>query len=279
MRQIPLIAILFALFFCKSQNDTETEILNQLDLAFNGTPGTYFPQKKSNEIQYNFFLNLEHGYFMTAGNRIHLYGGDEGQWAIVFEKNGYQNRAMRAEIELNYIGDCINYPVERYSGINHISNTNNIVLIDSDEFERIENKKGSGLEIFEHIGEQVKEIKIRDQFIRFNNNYRDYEKTGIKIKSFNGGRKLIGFGDLVRYYNEINPALLYASEDEIKMHIPKKLKKIMTIDKFHYDGTILPSKQNTYKMIARILVSGDTTYWKPVLPFNNHWSYWESGDL
>ncbi len=50
MRQIPLIAILFALFFCKSQNDTETEILNQLDLAFNGTPGTYFPQKKSNEF-------------------------------------------------------------------------------------------------------------------------------------------------------------------------------------------------------------------------------------
>ncbi|MDR3023560.1 DUF7003 family protein [Chryseobacterium sp.] len=279
MKRVSIIYMLFALFFCKAQNYTETEILNQLDLAFNGNPSSYFPQKKSNEIQYNFFLDLEHGYFMTAGNRIHLYGNDEGQWAIVFEKNGYQNRATRAEIELNYIGNCISYSKEKYGEINYISNTNYIALIDGDEFIRIENKEGSDLETFEHIGEQVKEIKIRNQFVPFNHNYKDYEKVGIKIESFDSGRRLVGFGDLIRYYNETNPSLLYASEDEIKMHIPKKLKKIMTIDKFHYDRVILPSKQETYKMIAKVLVTRDSSYWKPTLPFNNHWSNWESGNI
>lgn len=278
MKRISIIYMLFMLFFCKAQNYTETDILDQLDLAFNGKPSKYFPLKKSKEIQYNFFMDLEHGYFMTAGNRIHLYGDDE-QWAIVFEKNGYQNRATRAEIELIYIGNCINYSIERYSEINYISNTNYIVLINSDEFGRIENKEGSDLETFEYIGKQIKEIKIRNQFVHFNSNYKDYERVGIKIENFVSGRKLIGFGDLIRYYNEVNPALLYASEDEIKIHIPKKLKKIMTIGKFHYDKTILPSKQDTYKMIAKILVSRDSSYWKPALPFNNHWSHWESGNL
>ncbi|SMO70871.1 hypothetical protein SAMN06265171_105116 [Chryseobacterium rhizoplanae] len=278
MKRAFIVYMLFALFFCKAQNYTETEILDQLDLAFNGKPSKYFPQKKSKEIHYNFFLDLEHGYFMTAGNRIHLYGDGE-QWAIVFEKNGYQNRATRAEIELNYIGNCINYSIEKYSEINYISNTNYIVLIDSNEFERIENKGGSGLETFEHIGEQIKEIKIRNQFVPFNNNYRDYEKVGITIENFDKDRKLIGFGDLIRYYNEVNPTLLYASEDEIKMHIPKKLKKIITIDKFNYNRTILPSKQDTYKMIAKVLVSRNSFYWNPTLPFNNHWSHWESGNL
>ncbi|RLJ33212.1 hypothetical protein CLU97_2690 [Chryseobacterium sp. 7] len=279
MKRVSIIYMFFALFFCQAQNYKEAEILNQLDLAFNGKPSQYFPQKKSGEIQYNFFLDLEHGYFMTAGNRIHLYGNDEGQWAIVFEKNGYQNRATRAEIELNYIGNCISYSIERHGEINYISNTNYIVLIDGDEFVRIENKEGSDLEKFEHIGEQVKEIKIRNQFVPFNYDYRDYEKVGIKIENLDSDRRLIGFGDLIRYYNETNPSLLYASEDEIKMHIPKKLKKIMTIDKFHYDRAILPSKQETYKMIAKVLVTRDSSYWKPTLPFNNHWSNWESGNI
>lgn len=279
MKRISIICIFFALFFCRAQTYKETEILNQLDLAFNGKPGSYFPQKKSNEIQYNFFMDLEHGYFLTAGNRIHLYGNDEGQWAIVFEKNGYQNRAARAEIELNYIGNCIGYSIEKHGEINYISNTHYIVLIDGDEFKRIENKEGSDLETFEHIGEHVKDIKIRNQFVPFNSNYKDYEKAGIKLENFDSGRRLIGFGDLLRYYNEINPSLLYASEDEIKMHIPKKLKKIMTIDTFHYDREILPSKQETYKMIAKVLVTRDSSYWKPALPFNNHWSNWESGNM
>ncbi|PTT33097.1 hypothetical protein DBR28_14935 [Chryseobacterium sp. HMWF028] len=279
MKRTFITYMLFTLFFCKAQKYTEVEILDQLDLAFNGKPSLYFPQKKSGEIQYNFFLDLEHGYFMTAGNRIHLYASDEGQWAVVFEKNGYQNRATRAEIELNYIGNCINYSKERYSDINYISNTNYIVLIDGDEFARIENKEGNDLETFEYIGEQIKEIKIHNQFVPFNHNYGDYEKVGVKIANFDNGKRLVGFGDLIRYYNEVNPSLLYASEDEIKMHIPQKLKKIMTIDKFHYDRTVLPSKQETYKMIAKILISGDSSYWKPALPFNNHWSNWESGNL
>jgi hypothetical protein len=52
---------------------TEKEILNQLDLAFQGIPSEFYPAEKEENIKYNFFLDLEHGCFSTAGNRIHLY--------------------------------------------------------------------------------------------------------------------------------------------------------------------------------------------------------------
>lgn len=256
----------------------ESEILHQLDLAFKGEPNEYYPKGRSGDIKYNFFLDLEHGYFMTAGSRIHLYA-NEKQWAIVFEKNGYQNRAGTADIELDYVGNCIEYPIDKYPERNYITNAANIPLIDGDEFERIENKDGSGMETFEMIGKDVKEIKVRGQFIPFNNNDKDYEKVGIKLHDFGSSGKLVGFGDLIRYYQETNPKLISATEDEMKRHIPKDLKKIMTINEFHQDQEKLPSQQETYRLIAKILATKDSSYWKPSLPDNNHWSNWDSGNL
>ena len=83
---------------------TEKEILKQLDLAFQGTPNEYYPIGKQGDIKYNFFFDLEHGYFYTAGNRIHLYA-DANRWAIVFEKVGFSDGS--AELELTFFGNCL----------------------------------------------------------------------------------------------------------------------------------------------------------------------------
>ncbi|WP_449386933.1 DUF7003 family protein [Chryseobacterium lineare] len=285
MRLISVLTILFTLIFYNKQTResqmiyTENEILKQLDLAYKQEPSEYYPKVRSQDIKYNFFLDLEHGYFETAGSRIHLYA-DENRWAIVFEKSGYQNRATRAEIELDYIGNCIDYPVDEFPDRNYISNASNIILIDSNEYERIENKNGSSdAENFELIANNVKEIRVRGKLVPFNKNYKDYEKVGINIKDYNNPKKLIGFGDLIRFYHETNPILVSASEDEIKKHIPKDLKKLMVIDEFHYNPNLLPSKQEIYVLISKILVTKDTSYWKPTLKSNNSWKNWESGNL
>lgn len=112
---------------------TETEILAQLDLAFKGDPNHYFPAGRPQDIKYNFFLDLEHGYCETAGNRIHLYA-DSTRWAIVLEKSGYQNRGTSGEIELNHVGNCINYPVKEYPDRNYITNASRVMLIEPSEF-------------------------------------------------------------------------------------------------------------------------------------------------
>ena len=291
MRPILLIALLI-LFSCSWTTDkqhkdnskmfTESEILHQLDQAFNGTPNEFFPEGRPEDIKYNFFLDLEHGYCETAGNRIHLYA-DYTRWAIVFEKSGYQNRGGSAEIELNYVGNCIDYPVDKYPERNYITNSSRVILIDPTEFGRIENKEGTEMETFELIGRDVKEIKVRDKFIPLDNDYRNYEKVGIKIREDDNPKKLVGFGDLVRYLNETNPKIISAMEEDIRQHIPNDLPKLMTIDKFHfvsaYEKSKLPSTQETYKLIAKVLVTRDTTLWKPTEKPNNHWTNWESGNL
>lgn len=266
----------------KQMKFTETEILEQLDLAFKGTPSKYYPTGRAEDIKYNFFLDLEHGYCVTAGSRIHLYA-DFTRWIIVFEKSGYQNRATSGEIELNYVGNCIDYPIDKSPERNYITNSSNVILIEPTEFERIENKEGDEMETFELIGKNIKEIKILDKIIPFDNDYKNYEKVGIEIRADENPNKLIGFGDLIRYLHETNPTLISATEDEIHKHIPKDIPKLMTIDEFHfisaYEKTNPPSQQETYKLLAKILVTRDTSNWKPTQKPNNSWKNWESGNL
>lgn len=260
----------------------ESEILEQLDLAFNGIPSDYFPPGKAEDIKYNFFLDLEHGYCETAGNRIHLYA-DSTRWVIVFEKSGYQNRQSSAEIELNYIGNCIDYPVDKFPERSYITNTSRILLIDPAELERIENKEGVDLETFELIGQDIRQIKIRDKFIPFESNPENYERVGIKLRDYENPKKLIGFGDLLRYLHETNPILIAATEDEIRKYIPKDIPKLMVLEEFHFssfsDKTNPPGQQETFKLIAKILATRDSTYWKPTQLPNNSWKNWESGNL
>lgn len=111
---------------------------------------------------------------------------------------------------MNYIGNCIDYPVDKYPERNYITNSSRVVLIDPTEFERIENKEGAEMETFELIGQNIKEIKIRDKFVPFNNNYKNYEKVGIEIRDYDNPKKMIGFGVFIRFLHETNPTLIIA---------------------------------------------------------------------
>lgn len=261
---------------------SEKEILEEMDLAFNNKPGRYFPPAADGDVLLNFFPDLEHGYCLTAGNRFHLYA-DHEHWAVVFEKSGYQNRRTTAEIELNYYGNCINWPVESGPDGNYITNSYGVMLIDSDEFGRIENREGDEMETFEMISPDTDKIRVRDTLVNFDSNYRNYEKLGIQFNEDYNPRKLIGFGDLIRYLNETDPQLISATEAEIRKVFSAEIPKLMTIDDFHFtsvfDKTIPPSGQETYRLMAKVLATGDCKEWKPVLPPNNSWRNWESGNL
>ncbi len=292
MRILSILTLLFLVACSGTENNNsneekdmtfnEAEILTELDLAFNNTPSNYFPEGQTGDVKYNFFLDLENGYCYVASSRIHLYA-DSTRWAIVFETAGYETRSFDAEITLNYIGNCIDYPIDKYPERSYITNSSRIILIEGAEFERIENKEGSDSETFELIDQNIKEIKIRDKYVSFDNNYKNYEKTGIEIRDYDNPKNLIDFKNFVRFLNETDPVSINATEDEILKHIPKDLPKLMTIDKFHfvsaYEKTNPPSNQETYKLIAKILTTRDTTNWKPTQKSNNHWKNWDSGSL
>jgi hypothetical protein len=260
---------------------TETEILQELDLAIAGKPGKYFPVVKQQYIAYNFPPDLEHGYCLTAGSRIHLFA-DESRWAIVFEKSGYNNRGGDATVQLTYFGNCIDYIVQKYPEQTYVSNLAYIPLITGEEYERIQ-AEGDDFDSFERISKNTAYINVKGQEVPFESDYHKYEALGIVIQDEDNPENLIGFGDIIRYLHETNPQLISATDNEIRKQLPAGLPKLMTISDFHftsaYDKANLPSKQELYKLIARVLLTRNPAEWKPVQKPNNHWSNWESGNL
>lgn len=226
---------------------------------------------------YNWFLDLEHGYFYTAGSRINLFA-DDNRWAIVFEKSGFGNRSGRAEIELNYFGNCLKN-LDR-AGLNdkYISNSKYIILILGEEFEKIEGD-------FELVSKEAKVIKVRNTELPIEHNSEKYFAKGIEIQDFDNPDNLIDYPSLIRYLDEENPELFRASEKELKTCLPKDLPFLMKIDKWHHKsyseyGGDKPSSYETFHLIADVLVSKNINSWKPTLDPNNDWRNWsEAGSL
>ncbi|RZK01779.1 MAG: hypothetical protein EOO46_19255 [Flavobacterium sp.] len=223
---------------------------------------------------YHFFIDLEHPYFHTAGSRLTLYA-DKTRWAIVFEKSGYANRGYRGEIELAYFGNCLTNLQAEGSEEGYTSNMKSIVLIDNDEMERIENDTD------ELVAQNIKQVKVRQSMLDIEHDKTVYVQKDITDSVYDNPENLIDIPSLIRYLDEEHQALFRATDKELRMCLPIDLPKLMHIDSWHHefyyegDGT-KPSDYETYRMIADILVSSDTTKWKPTLQPNNNWRNWRN---
>ena len=216
------------------------------------------------EGDYCDFIDLGHGYFELANCRITLFkNGDK--WAMVFEKIGYNARAGQpVSIEISYFGNCL-VDLPEYN--NQLSN---IIFIDVDN------------NIYDALKNGSDTIEIRNQKIAIPKEVDSYKKHGIDWE-FEGGNYE---GAVLKYLAETHPDLTRATEDEIRTCLPKDLVKIFTLDNWYqeiyhqFEPTHPPSTQVTFQMIAKVLETGDTNYYKAVKKPNTHWSNWlESGKL
>lgn len=230
-----------------------------------------------NTETYNFFLDLEHGYFYTSGSRISLFA-DNTRWAIVFEKSGFGNRSGRAELELNYYGNCLLNLDPAGLNDRFICNTKYLTLIDGGDFEKIEGD-------FELVSKDAISVRVRDKELRIEHDSEKYADKGIEIQSFDNPENLIDYQSLVRYLDEAYPEALRATDLELRTSLPKDLPFLMNIDTWHHQsyseyGGVKPSEYETFHLIANVLVTKDISIWAPMLEPNNDWRNWpEAGKL
>ncbi len=235
--------------------------------------------------KYHFFVDLEHPYFLTASSRLTLYA-DKNRWAIVFEKSGYANRGFRGEIEFAYFGNCLRNLQDEGDVLGSTSNLKTAVLIDNAEIERIQGDS------FELVQKNIKTVKVRDTMLTIEHDAGKYAARNIAIDTSGNPLKLIDIPSLIRYLSEEHPQLFRATDKELRQCLPRDLPMLMHINQWHQDAYYKgrhyisqyqfedetsgakPSSYETYRMIADILVSKDTSKWKPTLKPNNDWRNW-----
>jgi hypothetical protein len=85
------------------------------------------------------------------------------------------------------------------------------------------------------------------------------------------------------------PEVFNSTEEELRACLPKDLPKLMTLNEwFHTDCAKVRGFEDhaqsvrdneTFKLIADVLVSKDTSKFKPTIKPNSDWRNWNSGNL
>ncbi len=202
---------------------------------------------------------LDHGYLATSGSRITLFG-DRKRWAITFEKCGYANRSQNVQIWIDTYGNCLT----------NECHTNFITIIEQEEIEKI-------CTFGETILPEENFIVVRSAKLEIQHNPVCYKKEKIELAN----PPEIDIVEMVRYLNDKNPDLFYATETERRTGLPADLPLIMVIDQWHQpdfngeESDTTFSDHETFQQIAAVLALGDPKKWKPrKREFNNDWRNW-----
>ena len=234
---------------------------------------------------YCFFMDLGHGYFYTANSRLTLYG-DDGRWAIVFEKSGYANRDGRIELELNFFGNCLHNLDRAGADDRYICNAKFLTLVDGDALNAIASD-------FEQVSPAASFVKVRAESVPIPSTKAGFAKWIPDIENDSGFLERPTFWDLARFLAFENVDLCRATDTEKRLCLPRDLPEIMTVDEWHHrnyhhydngpDKELMgdaPSTYETFPLLAEVLATGDPSRFRPTLPPNSHWSNWpEAGTL
>jgi len=194
------------------------------------------------------FLMLDNGYYYPVDQRLHAFG-DQERWAVVIEALGYNPRAGDLLDVLEKFGNCVGSPGA-----------------DNEDFiGRLDNYKDLWqLEQQDRAWTDAGRLVVRGTTITL-------------PPSLQAGTEP---WDVLRAVVPENRLLFLASEQELRERAPLDLPRLLLLDEWNHPDIVkgdLPSRSETFRMIANVLESGDIRRYAPSLPPNTHWSNWPAG--
>lgn len=231
---------------------TEEEILHQLN---------------AEAAAYSFPM-FDHGYFYHGDQQLTLFR-DADRWAILLEVIAWHNRVPGLDGLMNVAytyGNCI-----AGETLNDNSNFFSFAA-DNGAPALLEGEEGHYLNPAAHS------IKIRERVIPLRMDAAHYQAKGIATEK--NGR--IGYPAFMRGLLPEYSRLFWVTRAEIAKKLPADLPEIFTMAAWHHPdlaGGELPGETETFRQLAKVLVTGNVSHYRPSLLPNTHWLNWPGGGI
>ncbi len=209
---------------------------------------------------------LDNGYIYPVHSKLSAYR-DEERWILIIEAIGFNYRGGGH----NGINNCL-----------HIFG-NCIVTQPGTEIENFIclTKNSSDYPTFdeeseESLNAEAKTMILRDTEISINHDREFYINKGVELEE---NDKILVWEFLRGLEPEFNKDF-EATEQEIRNRIPKDLPKVIELSKWYHPDCAdseLPSNNETFQQIAKVLETGRTELYNPTNQPNNHWKNWPEG--
>lgn len=277
---------------------TEKDVLNTLDIC---SP----------------LIEINHPYSYLIDSRLNVFRNENDRWAIITEKLGYNPRADAILLELNYVGNCFtNYKTksDSFLPINQDSFDESVDcetlklnakywIVKGTKIGLRHNKQdyiNAGIELKEYEPNKISvEEAGRLLVIQHGDLFRATDEELYQLIPKDLQKILV----LDKWYHKDYESLYEQHISEEKINITYEVSKHSAGDNKYIDYESFvaqykqseqekyndslqrwqdsqPSSYETWQQIAKVIVTGNPSFYKPTLQSNTHWMCWpESGRL
>jgi hypothetical protein len=212
------------------------------------------------------FPMFDNGYVYPIHSKLSAYR-DEKRWALIIEVIGFNYRGgghNGIDNCLHIFGNCIGTKPGTDNNIFlHFTNNSSDVQTFDKEYE-------------ESLNPEAKTMKLRDKEIVINHNRQFYLDKGIELEE----DSKIFIWEFLRGLEPEHNKDFIATEKEIRERIPRDLAKIIELTEWYHPDCAeseLPSNNETFRQITKVLETGQSLFYKPTRKSNNHWKNWPDG--
>lgn len=213
------------------------------------------------------FPILDNAYVYPAATRMTLFR-DAERWAIVIEVLGFNSHMGGTggiDDALYCFGNCLRRPpgISPEDTLRPVSDGDSGPLFDEDG---ITLRRGAT------------DLRIRGAQVPVPRSPEHYLERQILLEI---PPDVQGF-ELLRGLLPEHRNLLLATDDEIRARVPADLPQILRLDEWSHPDISegdMPAESPTFQALAKVLVTGDVTLYRPRRKPNTHWSRWPEGGV
>ena len=212
------------------------------------------------------FPMLDDGYVYPAGTKLTAYRDDK-RWVIIIEVIGFNYRGgghNGISNCLHIFGNCLNYEPGT-------QNENFLYLTkDAEDCNTFDEEEEF------YLNPICPTFLLRNEIVQLIHNKDEYKASEILLED----EVKINAFEFLRLLDKLYHDKLVAPEQEIRERIPKDIKKIIELHDWYHPDVVnneLPSQNETFKLIAKVLETGVIENYKPTNNSNTHWINWPEG--
>jgi hypothetical protein len=220
---------------------------------------------------------LDNGYVYLAATRLSLHRS-ENDWAIVIEVFGFSARAGLPDIHVYTFGSRLH---DRNAPTNYVSsdaydnylrsNPNN----ESRLFHPIAQGDWQDSETDEFVAPSAVVVPVRGFLVPIPESV-EFNRYGIELEY---GPRIQTF-ELCRFLAEAYRESVLATPSERRVSVPPEHCELLVLEEWNHPNIVddeRPGRSETFRMLAKVLVTGDLNEYRPSEPANSHWSNWPDG--
>jgi hypothetical protein len=226
------------------------------------------------------FPVLDNGYVYLAATRLSVYAA-KPDWGLVIEVFGFSPRAGLPDTSIYTFASRLrnrnkpeNYVTaeayENYLKENSHHEFRSVHPIDAGDWQDPDD--------VELVASMASHVPVRGREVQMPA-LEEYVAHGISLED----PPRVQVFELCRLLANTLRTEVLGTVDERRVSVPAHLRELLVLDEWNHPdvtGGMLPSTNETFQQLARVLETEDSRLYRPTMPPNTHWSNWpESGLL